>query len=76
MCVTHLVLPVVWKGQMVILSIVFLIVVHEGIQVREIAIKVHISRVSTAHQVTIKLWTLEVRDYFQHLYLIMLSNGL
>lgn len=67
-CVTHLVLPVVWKGQMVILSIVFLIVIHEGIQVREIAIQVHISGVPTAHQVTIELWTLEVREFFFTIY--------
>lgn len=44
---------------MVVLPLVLLVVVHEAIQVWEVAIEVDISGIPTTHQVAIEFWTLE-----------------
>lgn len=57
---TDLLFPVVWQGQVVVASVGLLIVVHEPVEVGEVAVQVNIPGVASAHQVAVELRTLLV----------------
>lgn len=55
---TDLLLPVVWQRQVVVSSVVFLVVVHEGVQVWKVPVQIDLPGVASTHQVAVELWTL------------------
>lgn len=57
-CSTDLLLPVVRQGQVVVSSVVFLIVVHERVQVWKVPVQIDLPGVAPTHQVAVELWTL------------------
>lgn len=63
----HLLLPVVWQGQVVVSTLGLLVVIHEGVEIRKVAVQIDFSEVSPAHQVPIEfrpLWT-HRQNWFQ-----------
>lgn len=57
----YLLLPVVWQWQMVISAVGLLVVVHERVQIRKIAVQINFPGVPSTHQVAVELWTLLTR---------------
>lgn len=57
---TDLLLPVVRQWQVVVSTLGLLVVIHEGVQVRKVAVQIYFSEVSPAHQVSVEfgpLWS-------------------
>lgn len=55
---TDLLFPVVRQGQVVVASVGLLVVVHERVEVGEVAVQVDVPGVASAHQVAVELGTL------------------
>lgn len=51
---TDLLLPVVRQRQVVVSTLGLLVVIHEGVQVRKVAVQIYFSEVSPAHQVSVE----------------------